>query len=353
MKWIRGEEIGRGGFASVNRAIVLTDQDDHTPSMAVKSCSAVLSNSLKNEKTILDRIGNCPQIIRCFGDDTTVENGEEIYNLILEFAPNGTLADQIKKSHGAGLSETDIRRHARAILEGLSVVHAKGFVHCDIKPQNILLFDDGAAKIADFGMAKERGAKPKKNKHCKVRGTPQYLAPESVNEDEYEPPCDVWALGCVVAEMATGRMAWNHPTGSLVWTLLIRIAREGEVPEIPWELSEEGRDFLRKCLVRDPAKRWTVEMLLKHAFVADDLGSGRDYANKFLAAVPSCLNFCWELVSSAALEPLLTSTERDDEPMLHVPLAADDAALQLVGDHGNMDSLDYGFLGFFFLFNLL
>ncbi|PON75754.1 Serine/threonine protein kinase [Parasponia andersonii] len=285
MGWVRGENVGRGSFATISIATYVSDHhsNDHNqllpPLLAVKSSELCSSDSLKNEKQVLDAIGSstpsyyCPHIIRCFGEEQTVEKGQKFHNLLLEFASGGSLTDQLKK-YGGRLPEPDVRRYTTEILKGISVVHSKGFVHCDLKLENILLFDDGVAKIADFGLAKETGPikKPggQTGMRCEIRGTPLYMAPESVNANEYEPPCDIWALGCVVAEMVTGKPAWDHKPGSNIWKLLMRIAGDDELPEIPEELSDDGKDFLSKCFVKDPRKRWTAEMLLNHPFVVAD-----------------------------------------------------------------------------------
>ncbi|PON43010.1 GPCR kinase [Parasponia andersonii] len=270
MEWIRGEEIGHGSFATVSKAKPRKGSSNNKalpPLMAVKSSESSTSETLKNEKRVLDRIGACPQIIRCFGDQRSFENGEKLHNLLLEYASGGSLADLVR-FHGGKLPEPEIRRHTRAILKGLSFIHAKGFVHCDIKLQNILVFDNGAAKIADFGLAKE--ASKKTESSCsELRGTPLCMAPESVNDNEYESASDIWALGCAVAEMVSGKPVWNHNAESSLWALLLRIGGE-ELPEIPEEFSEEGKDFLRKCFVKDSRKRWTAGMLLNHSFVSVD-----------------------------------------------------------------------------------
>lgn len=95
------------------------------------------------------------------------------------------------------------------------------------------------------------------------------MSPESVSDNEFESPCDIWAVGCAVVEMLTGKPAWNCRPESNVYSLLLKIGIGEELPEIPKDLSEEGKDFLRKCLVKDPSKRWTADMLLKHPFVAE------------------------------------------------------------------------------------
>ncbi|KAB1998567.1 hypothetical protein ES319_D12G097800v1 [Gossypium barbadense] len=265
MEWVRGDSIGCGSFGTVN-LVAPGKYFPKYPLMAVKSCATIDSVSLKNEKEVFDQLGFCPQIIRCFGDDYTVENGEKVYNLFLEYAQKGSLADQVKRN-GGNLTEPDVRRYVRSILRGLSFVHAKGFAHCDIKLQNILLFGNGDVKIADFGLAKRRG---EKQGRMEIRGTPLNIAPESVNGFDYDSAVDIWALGCAIVEMFTGKPAWNFKPGTNLAALLIRIGVGDELPGIPQELSEEGKDFLGKCFVKDPDNRWTAEMLLHHPLMAGE-----------------------------------------------------------------------------------
>ncbi|KAJ4714869.1 Protein kinase-like protein [Melia azedarach] len=277
MEWVRGDVLGHGSFGSVHLAIPRKFSSQFPSLMAVKSSADGYSITLKNEKEILDKVGFCPQIVRCFGDDYSVENGDRVYNLLLEYASKGSLADQVKKNNGH-LQESDVRRYTRSLIKGLQHIHAKGFVHCDIKLQNVLVFDEDEVKIADFGLAKKSGDEQSR---CECRGTPLYMSPESVNDNEYESPCDIWALGCAVVEMMTGKPAWNHKQESNLFNLLIRIGVGDELPIIPGELSEEGKDFLMKCFVKDPKKRWTAEMLLNHPFVCvADGGDGNEFVRK-------------------------------------------------------------------------
>ncbi|OWM82167.1 mitogen-activated protein kinase kinase kinase 17 [Punica granatum] len=291
MEWIRGEEIGRGGFAWINLAIPNKNLAGLPPLIAVKSCDLSHSATLGNELEVLQSLGECPHVIRCFGAGQTIEGGSELFNLLLEYAPGGSLANEMRK-RGGKLTEPEVRRHARSVLEALRHIHSHGIVHGDIKVQNILVFPPvdrcgcPEVKVADFGLAREAGCtiRPHKgedededededkdgeeHRGFEWRGTPLYMSPEAVNDNEYEAPSDVWALGCAVVEMATGRPAWSHPDGANVYSLMIRIGLGDETPIIPHDLSEEGKDFLRKCFVRDPTKRWTAEMLLNHPFVA-------------------------------------------------------------------------------------
>ncbi|KAK4766803.1 hypothetical protein SAY87_008445 [Trapa incisa] len=156
MDWIRGDEIGRGGFASINLAIPnnkLSPGLHLPPLMAVKSCDISDSATLRNEHEVLNRLGHCPKVVRCFGAGRTVERGgTELYNLLLEYASGGSLVDEMKR-RGGRLPEPDVRRHTRSVLEALRHIHRQGFVHGDIKVQNILVFPpaDGGCGLAENG----------------------------------------------------------------------------------------------------------------------------------------------------------------------------------------------------------
>ncbi|CAH8344241.1 unnamed protein product [Eruca vesicaria subsp. sativa] len=264
MEWIRRETIGHGSFSTVSLATTSGSSTSFPPLIAVKSSGVVCSAALRNERDVLDDLGDCLEIVRCFGEGTTVENGEEVYNLFLEYASGGNLRDMIKKS-GEGLPEFEVRRFTRSIVKGLCHVHENGFVHCDVKLENVLVFGDGDVKISDFGLAKRRSGTVDE-----IRGTPLYMAPESVNNGEFESPVDIWALGWCVVEMLSGKTAWCLEEGiTNVMSLMVRIG-SGDVPKIPVELSEEGKDFVRRCFVKDPVERWTAQMLLDHPFLAVD-----------------------------------------------------------------------------------
>lgn len=266
MDWVRGEAVGQGNFGKVSFAIPKKQSSQIHPLMVVKSSGVSQSATLINEKKILDELKSCPEIICCFGDSYSFENGEKLYNVLLEYASGGSLADKLTNSKNQRLSEFEVRGYTKGMLRGLEYIHEIGYVHCDIKLQNILLGQDGKVKIADFGLAKRVETNKDDNLRCELRGTPLYMSPEMVTGGEQGTAADIWALGCVVAEMVTGVPAWKF---SDVTQLLMAIGVKNQLPQIPEKLSEQGKDFLEKCFVKDPSKRWTAEMLLNHPFVAD------------------------------------------------------------------------------------
>ncbi|KAL6499231.1 hypothetical protein OROHE_026259 [Orobanche hederae] len=262
MDWIRGGELGHGSFAKVSLAVPRSQSSKLPPLMAVKSCGVSLSSSLMSERVILEELKGCPKIIRCFGEGFSYENGHKMYNILLEYASGGSLADKLKTSGDRRLKEYEVRRYAKALLRGLSYIHKFGYVHCDLKLENILLCPKGVVKIADFGLA--RKAVEREGNY--IRGTPLYMSPEMVARGDQGPAADIWALGCAVGEMLTGSPAWPYTD---VAGLLMKIGAGEELPEIPENLSEKAKFFLEKCFVKDPSKRWTAEMLLDHPFIRD------------------------------------------------------------------------------------
>ncbi|KAF9603423.1 hypothetical protein IFM89_036132 [Coptis chinensis] len=280
-EWKRGELIGSGSFARVYKATTNPKQNYMPPLIAAKS--AAISKSFttssiflaKESVTLAKLQGNCPHIIGFYGPEVTIdEKGKAYFNMLLEYASLGTLGDRIRQKPG-GIPEPEVQRYARMILQGLKYVHEHEYVHCDIKPDNILLVPssansssfDAIPKIADFGLAKKVGKRLKRNQTgVSLWGTALYVAPESVRYNEFEPHSDVWAFGISVLEMLTGKQAWT--CDDELSGLLHRVGYSDELPEIPSMLSSTAQDFVRRCLVKNSLLRWSVDMLLDHPFVA-------------------------------------------------------------------------------------
>ncbi|KAL5555744.1 hypothetical protein UlMin_037980 [Ulmus minor] len=278
-KWLQGPLLGEGGFGKVHLAYLIkpgkTFREDWQPFMAVKSTKASASKELMREMLVLDQFRDCPFIIQRFGDDVTMDDGnfgiEYRTHMFLEYASGGTLGDVIEQSGRVGLLESKVRKYTRHVLQGIKCIHEKGYVHCDLKPSNILLVSDNSgefvAKIADFGLAKSlekvnlsRGS---------VCGTTMYLSPEAVIDKIQQQPSDIWALGCVVLAMFTGKQPWDLTDEERTEDLVQRIANES--PVIPSGVSKEAEDFLNKCFSRSPKERPTAEELVRHPFVTGEV----------------------------------------------------------------------------------
>ena len=215
-------------------------------------------------------------MIKCFGEEITLENNQIVYNLLFEFASGGTLADVIKASGSKGMLEKDVKRYARSILKGLSNVHKRGYVHCDLKPENVWLVanknkDGFIAKIADLGLAKRLKQVKRKVPGRYWRGNPLYFSPEAVISGVQKRPADIWAFGCIVFEMLTGKQLWLTYKDLGKNEVLRRVGYENEIESVisSSSVSDLAQSFLKGCLCKKVGRRLSADMLLDHPYVKE------------------------------------------------------------------------------------
>ena len=211
-----------------------------------------------------------------------------VLNLIFEYMKQDLL-ELMKLNEPKHLPEEKIKDIVYQTLQGLSFMHKYGFFHRDIKPENILLLDD-KVKIADFGLAREIRTLPPYTEYVSTR---YYRAPECIlKSTNYNSPIDIWALGCVMAEMylhpqplfygANEREVLyrictilgspnqdNWPEGMQLAHLKdIKIPNcyKSDLKDIIKDASEDAIDLMERMIRWDPKKRETAENLLKHKF---------------------------------------------------------------------------------------
>ncbi|XP_062181148.1 mitogen-activated protein kinase kinase kinase 17-like [Phragmites australis] len=272
--------LGRGASGAVVSLFAAGDE-----LLAVKSAGgAVGGEQLRREGGIMASLCS-PHVLPCLGFRAAA-GGE--YQLLLEFAPGGSLADEVERN-GGHLEEGAIRAYAADVAKGIAYLHGESMVHGDVKARNVAIGADGRAKLADFGCARRVGSKGP------IGGTPAFMAPEVVRGEEQGPEADVWALGCTVIEMATGRAPWSDMDDVVAAVRLIGYT--DATPEAPEWLSAEAKDFLGKCLRRNTSERWTVAQLLEHPFLAS-AGCGvkaEDLKAKWVSPKSTLDAALWEL----------------------------------------------------------
>ncbi|KAH9222588.1 BOS4, mitogen-activated protein kinase [Leptodontidium sp. 2 PMI_412] len=271
MRWQQGNFVGGGTFGSVYAAINL----DSGHLMAVKeirlqdpSLIPTIAGQIRDEMNVLEVLDH-PNVVSYHGIEV---HRDKVY-IFMEFCSGGSLAGLLE--HGRIEDEQVIMVYSLQLLEGLAYLHESGIVHRDIKPENILLNHNGVIKYVDFGAAKviaRQGktlvaAEPgKANKS--MTGTPMYMSPEVIKGENpgRAGAVDVWSLGCVILEMATGRRPWASLDNE--WAIMYNIA-QGNPPQLPAidQLSPEGIDFLKRCFIRDPKKRASAAELLQHEWI--------------------------------------------------------------------------------------
>ncbi|KAE9453163.1 hypothetical protein C3L33_14935, partial [Rhododendron williamsianum] len=268
IRWRRGELIGCGAFGRVYMGMNL----DSGELLAVKQVSIASNASkdkaqahireLEEEVKLLKNLSH-PNIVRYLG----TAREEESLNILLEFVPGGSISSLLGKF--GSFPESVIRMYTKQLLLGLEYLHENGIMHRDIKGANILVDNKGCIKLADFGASKKvvelatiTGAKS-------MKGTPYWMAPEVILQTGHSFSADIWSVGCTVIEMATGKPPWSQQYQEEV-AALFHIGTTKSHPPIPEHLSVEAKDFLLKCLQKEPNLRLSALDLLQHPFVTGD-----------------------------------------------------------------------------------
>ncbi|CAL9119264.1 unnamed protein product, partial [Musa textilis] len=169
-----------------------------------------------------------PYVVSClrFNISSHGSTGGLYYSLFLEYAPRGSLSEEIGKQ-GGRLDEAVIRCYSCEILRGLAYLHSQGVVHCDVKGRNVQVGSDGDAKIADMGCA----SMIVREDDGELSGTPMFMALEVTRGEEQGPPTGVWALGCTIIEMATDGPTWSDVLDPI--TAIHRVVFSSDVLAFP------------------------------------------------------------------------------------------------------------------------
>ena len=177
-----------------------------------------------------------------------------LHYIVMELVPRGSLAELLRKRR---LRPDEALRLALRVAEALEAAHARGLVHRDVKPSNILLDAQGRPKLADFGLARSAGDAERLTATGDILGTAWYMAPEQAfgGPEDVDARADVYSLGAVLYEMLTGRPPFD---GARAAAVLKRI--ETEIPAAPSRVDpalDPGLDRLvGKALEKDPARRY-------------------------------------------------------------------------------------------------
>uniref|UniRef100_A0A452ZR27 Protein kinase domain-containing protein n=1 Tax=Aegilops tauschii subsp. strangulata TaxID=200361 RepID=A0A452ZR27_AEGTS len=295
-QWTRLRTLGRG---SSGAEVFLAADDASGKLFAVKSASTPCVAALRRERQVMAGLSS-PRLVSCIGGRDARDGS---YQLFLEFAPGGSLADRV--AIDGGLDERAVRGYAADVAAGLAYLQGVGMVHGDVKARNVVIDVDGRAQLADFGCARKAGA----GGGSIIGGTPAFMAPEVARGEEQGTAADVWALGCMVVEMATGRAPWSGMDGDAL-AALHRIGYTEAVPEVPEWLSADAKDFLARCLVRQASGRCTAAQLLEHPFLASAV----------VGAKPQAVESKWVSPKStldAALWESESDTDEAEDEMSH------------------------------------
>ncbi|XP_072955992.1 mitogen-activated protein kinase kinase kinase YODA isoform X1 [Typha angustifolia] len=269
-RWKKGKLIGRGTFGHVYVGF----NSESGEMCAMKEVTLFLDDAKSKESAkqlgqeicLLSRLRH-QNIVQYYGSEMM---DDKLY-IYLEYVSGGSIHKLLQEYGQFG--EPAIRSYTQQILSGLAYLHAKNTVHRDIKGANILVDPNGRVKLADFGMAKHITGQS-----CPLsfKGSPYWMAPEVIkNTNGCNLAVDIWSLGCTVLEMATSKPPWSQYEGIAA---MFKIGNSKELPVIPDHLSDDGKDFIRLCLQREPSKRATAAELLQHPFVRNAAPLDKSFA---------------------------------------------------------------------------
>ena len=211
---------------------------------------------------------NHPHIAAIYG----LESAGATQFLVLELVEGETLAAKLAGVGGSGIGIRESLAIGRQIVDALQAAHEKGIIHRDLKPANIALTHDGQVKVLDFGLAKHdpgpsgssAAAGPVGLTHSPtltfahtqvgvILGTAAYMSPEQARGRAADKRSDVWAFGCVLFEMLTGRRAFD---GEDVTDVIAAVVRgEPDWTALPSDLPAQFRRLLERCLEKDRRQR--------------------------------------------------------------------------------------------------
>ncbi|TDL28867.1 hypothetical protein BD410DRAFT_760578 [Rickenella mellea] len=300
IRWQQGRFIGAGAFGSVYMAVNL----DSGSVMAVKEVRYQevpgmpnLYKQIQDELRVMEMLHH-PNVVEYYGIEV---HRDKIY-IFEEFCEGGSLAANLEVGRIA--DEHIVQVYTMQMLEGLSYLHSQGIVHRDIKPDNILLDHMGVLKFVDFGAAKVIAKNSRTIQRTRIApgnplpgaigmnnsltGTPMYMSPEVIKNDKRgrHGAMDIWSMGCVVLECATGRKPWSNLDNE--WAIMFHIGVATQHPPLPekGELSDMGINFIKQCLTIDPMKRPTAQELMDHPWMVQFMETLRSYEEEEMASGP-------------------------------------------------------------------
>jgi serine/threonine-protein kinase len=271
-----GELLGVGGFAAVFRARdPLLGRD-----VAVKVLNPALvqgrgADRLLDEARLIAATEH-PHIVPLY----EVNRQGDLVSFVMRYFPAGSLAGRLERE--GALQPAMVVRLGIEVADALAAAHARGVVHLDVKPDNILLDAEGHAAVTDFGIARLIGSGEAAMPGV-VSGTPHYMSPEQVAGDRVDGRADVYALGVVLYEVATGR---RPVTGTSAPEIMANQVSAAPAPlaRVAPELPAALADVITRALAKDPAARWQsaadMAAALRQAGATDRLLAPREVRSR-------------------------------------------------------------------------
>lgn len=183
------------------------------------------------------------------------------YYMVMEYVDGQDLKSLIRESGALAVNRS--LDYAVQICGGVGYAHRAGLVHCDLKPQNVLVMSDGRVKVTDFGIARALSTIQPEEHNAVVWGSPQYFSPEQAAGEGPTPSSDVYSIGVILFEMLTGQLPFRAATPQDVAMMHLRDEPPPLVslnPAVPETIDR----ITRKVLAKEPAARYRTADQLGH-----------------------------------------------------------------------------------------
>ncbi|XP_013419371.1 titin homolog isoform X2 [Lingula anatina] len=257
-KYIILEELGRGAFGVVHRAIERATGKTWAAKF-IRCPTKAAKNAVKREIDVMNNLHH-PRLLQLH----EAFDMPDMMVMILEFVSGGELFERLV-DEDFGLTERDCIHYMRQICEGVQHMHRNDVVHLDLKPENVLCTTSKSKdiKIIDFGLAH----KVEQDKSINVLfGTAEFTAPEVLNWEPVSVKTDVWSLGVVAYVLVSGLSPFAGDNDQETFANVIAV--DYDFDDECWEqISPDAKDFISKCLVKDTKKRMTIEQALNHPWL--------------------------------------------------------------------------------------
>jgi len=251
--------IATGGMAVVYKAQDLTLERP----VALKILKKELSNDQAFKNRFRQEARSSAQLIHP-NIVTTFDFGydrERLY-IVMEYVDGIELKELMKKDEQISYSEAfDYLRQACA---GLAYAHQMGFVHCDIKPQNMLITANKTLKITDFGISRALNTISREEQHSVVWGSPLYISPEQSYGKAPSPATDIYSLGVIAYELFSGQLPF-YAQDAAELARMHRMETPRPLIEINLQIPSQLNEVVMRCLDKDPAKRYSSASELEKA----------------------------------------------------------------------------------------